>query len=111
MYFYEGGGGAGLTASYTPAGGTKQVIPNSVLFSGETYDASTRNINVTSDSGLEIAAGRANLGTLTQNGGTRLSLTGSANFAGTTIAGAGPMNLTNRIGNVNLGTITLQGAP
>jgi autotransporter-associated beta strand protein len=106
MYFYEGGGGANLTASYTPAGGTKQLIPNNVLFSGETYDAATRNIVVTANSALEIAAGRANLGTLTQTGGTTLSLTGSANFAGTTLTGAGALNLNNRIGNVNLGPIT-----
>lgn len=106
MYFYEGGGGAGLLAQYTPAGGTKQVISNGVLFSGDVYNDTGRNINVTESSALEIGALQANLGTLTQTAGKTLTLTGSAKFSGTTLSGAGALGITNQVGNVDLGPIT-----
>lgn len=106
IYFYEGGGGAGLLAQYTPAGGVKQAIPNAVLFAGDDYVDASRNISVTANSALEIGAGQAFLGNLTQTGGTTLTLTGSVKFAGTTLSGAGALGITNQVGNVNLGPIT-----
>jgi fibronectin-binding autotransporter adhesin len=106
IYYYEGGGGAGFVARYQPAGGTKQIIPNGVLFAGDTYTDTARPILVTQSSALEIGSAVANLGALTQTGGTTLAVTGSAKFSGTTLSGAGALGLNNRIGNVNLGPIT-----
>jgi fibronectin-binding autotransporter adhesin len=105
IYFYEGGGGAGLLAQYTPAGGVKQVIPNAVLFAGDDYVDASRNISVTASSALEIGSAQAFLGNLTQTGGTTLALTGSAKFAGTTLTGTGPLGITSHVGSVNLGPI------
>jgi autotransporter-associated beta strand protein len=105
IFFYEGGGGAGLIAQYTPAGGVKQVIPNAVLFANDAYNDSGRNFSVTADSALEIGSAGASLGTLTQAGGTTLTISGSAKFTGTTRSGAGALEITNQVGNVNLGPI------
>jgi fibronectin-binding autotransporter adhesin len=107
VFYFEGGGGAGLNVEYTPAGGVRQFVPNSVLFAGDTY-TDARPINVTANSALETG-GRANLGALTQTAGTVLTVSGSAVFASTAVTGASPTfgtNVANRDGFVNLGPIT-----
>jgi autotransporter-associated beta strand protein len=111
IFYYEGGGDAGLNVEYIPVGGARQVIPNSVLFAGDVYASATTPVNVTTSSTLEVAAGRADLGVLTQSPATTLTVSGSANFSGSSLA-AGNYNLvtSSRLGVVNLGAITGAGA-
>jgi len=90
--FCEAGGGAGITASYTPFGGSKQLIPNSVLYntpgSGASGFASANPVNVTASSTLDLSlsapASTHNLGALTRIGNTTLTVLGQGrtlNFA------------------------------
>src|SRR5215207_7348794 len=88
MYFYEGGGGAGVLAEYTPAGGVRQTISNSILLSGDTVNYAATPITVTAPSTIESGAANAQLGALTLPSNTLLTVNGSASFAGTTLVGA-----------------------
>ena len=90
MYFYEGGGGAGLLAEYTPAGGTRQVIPNSVLLSGDSVSYTSTNVTVTAGapSSVESGAALAQLGTLSLPANTLLTLNGSTSFQATALTGS-----------------------
>ena len=122
MYFYEGGGGAGLLAEYTPAGGTRQTIPNSVLLSGDSVSYTATNVTVTpgAPSSVESGAALAQLGNLNLPANTLLTLNGSMSFQTTALTGSshqvavtgfnanatlgalsGPTNLT-KTGNGNL---------
>ncbi len=98
ILFCEATGGAGVTASYTPFGGSKQLIPNSVLYntpaSGASGFASANPVNVTASSTLDLSlaapASTHNLGALTRIGNTTLTVLGlgrTLNFAGTTLSG------------------------
>src|SRR5258706_3922303 len=99
LLFYEGGGNAGVTASWIPVGGSKQVIPNSVLSQTPAGAAvtfgSANPVNVTANStldlGLTALGSTHNLGALTRSGTNTLSVTGNGrtvNFAGTNLSGA-----------------------
>ena len=108
MYFYEGQGGAGVIGSYTPAGGAKQVISNSVLYAGDTFNSTATNISVTDNSTLQNG-GLSLLGQLTVTGGKTLSVQGSANFASTQLDAGGAthtINTSTASTVVNLGPIT-----
>src|SRR5204863_5811723 len=79
LLFYEGGGNAGVTASWVPVGGSKQVIPNSVLFqtpAGSPLAAPTAPINVTASSTLDLSltatGSTQTLGSLTRTGSNTL---------------------------------------
>ena len=97
MMFYEGGGNAGLTASWIPVGGTKQTIPNTVLFqtpAGNPVTFATANpVNVTASSTLDLSltapASTHNLGALTRSGTNTLTVPGQGrtlNFTSTSLS-------------------------
>jgi len=89
MYYAEGGGDAGLIAEYTPAGGSRQVIPNSVLYSGDgPEDYTAPAINITAPSTIESGAALAQFGALSLPANTLLTINGSARFAATTLTGS-----------------------
>jgi len=110
MYFYEGAVDAGISARYTPAGGTKQLIPNSILLAGDVFEETTaRGVNVTASSTLQTGL-LARLGELIQNAATKLTTEGSFTFTGTTLAaGTGSYAFETNIGDLNLGTIATSG--
>jgi hypothetical protein len=109
MYFYEGGGGAGVLAEYTPAGGTRQTISNSILFSGDTVDYTATPIIVTAASTIESGAALAQLGALTLPSNTLLTVNGSATFSGTTLTGTNhQVAVTGFNSNTSLGVLSGQ---
>ena len=106
-YFHEGGGGAGFTAEYTPVGGARQLIPNSVLLAGDTVNYTSTNVTVTAPSSIESGAANAQLGTLTLSQNTLLTLNGSTSFTATTLGGSShQVAVTGFNANSTLGTLS-----
>jgi len=96
--FYQGGGGEGLLVQYTPAGGTQQTLPNSVLTTGTYSSTQTYGnaVSVAQNATVNITnSPNASFGALTINGST-LNLTGSAGsnltFTSTSLTGNAVMN-------------------
>ncbi len=107
MYFYEGGGGAGFLPEYKPVGGVRQVIPNSMLFAGDSVDYTATTVNVTAPSFVESGASSAQIGALALPANTLLTLNGSVNFASATLAGgAHQVAVTGFNANSNLGALS-----
>ena len=107
VFYYQGAAQEGLQVFWQPPGAAAQsIIPNSVLYAGDTYDATQLPLTVTANSTLNIGSAVANVQSLTQTGGTTLSILGSANFGSTTVSGAGALGISNTLGSVNLGPIT-----
>lgn len=107
MFYYEVGGDAALNVEWEGPGITRQAVPNLNLYGGSTLNASTSPVSVTASSSLEVAYQTANLGPLTQSGGTTFTVNGVANFASTTFAGVGTptLNVSGVNSQVQLGTI------
>ncbi len=107
MFYYEGGGGAGFLAEYTPAGGTRQTIPNSVLYAADSVDYTATTVNVTAASTIESGATSAQVGGLTLPVNTLLTVNGSTSFAGTTLTGSShQVAVTGYNANTNLGALS-----
>jgi len=73
--YYNGTGGADVSASWTPAGGTKQLLSGSVLYAPTITD--TAPITTTGTSTINVTdSSVANVGPLTVNG--QLNIVGGA---------------------------------
>jgi len=107
MYYAEGGGDAGLIAEYTPAGGSRQVIPNSVLTTADVESFTAPTITVTAPSTIESGAALAQFGTLALPANTLLTVNGSASFNATALTGgAHQVAVTGFNANTSLGVLS-----
>lgn len=117
----NGGGNGGATLSYTPAGGTKQIIPNSVLFQAETSTTAGSNnaivlgnaLTVTEDSTLNLTGTQftaIGLGAFNHAAGKTLNVTGNTGktveFTSTNVNITGGTYTINGTANVKLGRVS-----